>query len=90
MSPGDLQAAGGKDKELVLDLGHRNNFYNFSFHVVTGSRAKEGLYTLSFYNCYNLMPRREQPLDITVQGLQDPLAHGSPGLHQEHFSPLPQ
>ncbi|KAK2490704.1 hypothetical protein MC885_020363, partial [Smutsia gigantea] len=93
-SPGDLQAVRGKDKELVLDLGHRNNSYNFSvsvsacstpsrewgppaeapapclsppqFHVVIGSRAEEGQYTLNFHNCYNSMPGQKQPFDITV------------------------
>lgn len=33
VSPGDLQAAGGKDKELVWDLGHRSNSYSFSISV---------------------------------------------------------
>lgn len=36
------------------------------FHVVIGFRAEEGLYTLSFHNCYNLMPGGEQPFNITV------------------------
>lgn len=56
----------GKDKELVLGLGHHNNSYNFSFHVVIGSRAEEGQYSLSFHNCYNLMRGQEQPFDMTV------------------------
>lgn len=36
------------------------------FHVVIGSRAEEGQYSLSFHNCYNLMRGQEQPFDITV------------------------
>ncbi|XP_015359175.1 protein GPR108 isoform X2 [Marmota marmota marmota] len=60
------QDPNGKDKELVLGLGHLNNSYNFSFHVVIGSRAEEGQYNLNFHNCYNSMPGRERPFDITV------------------------
>lgn len=36
------------------------------FHVVIGSRAEEGQYNLNFHNCYNSVPGREQPFDITV------------------------
>ncbi|XP_062966531.1 protein GPR108 isoform X2 [Cynocephalus volans] len=60
------QGPSGKDKELVLGLGHLNNSYNFSFHVVIGSRAEEGQYNLNFHNCYNSIPGREHPFDITV------------------------
>ncbi|KAM4855575.1 protein GPR108 isoform X1 [Urocitellus parryii] len=60
------QDPNGKDKELVLGLSHLNNSYNFSFHVVIGSRAEEGQYNLNFHNCYNSMPGRERPFDITV------------------------
>ncbi|XP_019566357.2 protein GPR108 isoform X1 [Rhinolophus sinicus] len=66
VSQGDQQGLIGKDEELVLGLGHHNNSYNFSFHVVIGSRAEEGQYSLSFHNCYNLMRGQEQPFDITV------------------------
>ncbi|XP_044110347.1 protein GPR108 isoform X1 [Neovison vison] len=66
VSQGDQQGLSGKDKELVLGLGHLNNSYNFSFHVVIGSRAEEGQYNLNFHNCYNSKPGREQPFDITV------------------------
>ncbi|XP_021100506.1 protein GPR108 isoform X7 [Heterocephalus glaber] len=55
-----------KNKDLVLDLGHLNDSYNFSFHVVIGSRAEEGQYNLNFHNCYNLMPGQERPFDLTV------------------------
>ncbi|XP_057566212.1 protein GPR108 [Hippopotamus amphibius kiboko] len=65
-SQGDQQGIGGQDQELVLGLGHLNDSYNFSFHVVIGSRAEEGQYNLNFHNCYNLVPGREQPFDITV------------------------
>nr|XP_004447671.1 LOW QUALITY PROTEIN: protein GPR108 [Dasypus novemcinctus] len=65
-SPGSQQGTSQEDKELVLGLGHLNNSYNFSFHVVIGSRAEEGQYNLNFHNCYNSMPGREQPFDITV------------------------
>ncbi|XP_059950274.1 protein GPR108 isoform X2 [Mesoplodon densirostris] len=65
-SQGDQQGIGGKDRDLVLGLGHLNNSYNFSFHVVIGSRAEEGQYNLNFHNCYNSVPGREQPFDITV------------------------
>ncbi|XP_028355782.1 protein GPR108 isoform X2 [Physeter macrocephalus] len=65
-SQGDQQGIGGKDQDLVLGLGHLNNSYNFSFHVVIGSRAEEGQYNLNFHNCYNMVPGREQPFDITV------------------------
>uniref|UniRef100_A0A8C3W5L4 G protein-coupled receptor 108 n=1 Tax=Catagonus wagneri TaxID=51154 RepID=A0A8C3W5L4_9CETA len=66
VSQGDQQAVSGKDQGLVLGLGHLNNSYNFSFHVVIGSRAEEGQYNLNFHNCYNSVPGREQPFDITV------------------------
>ncbi|KAB1259935.1 Protein GPR108 [Camelus dromedarius] len=66
MSQGDQQGVSRKDQELVLGLGHLNNSYNFSFHVVIGSRAEEGQYNLNFHNCYNSVPGREQPFDITV------------------------
>ncbi|KAM8926407.1 protein GPR108 isoform 3-T3 [Lycaon pictus] len=36
------------------------------FHVVIGSRAEEGQYSLNFHNCYNSEPGREQPFDLTV------------------------
>ncbi|KAM5230280.1 protein GPR108-like isoform 4-T4 [Hipposideros larvatus] len=36
------------------------------FHVVIGSRAEEGQYSLSFHNCYNLMGGQERPFDMTV------------------------
>ncbi|XP_059863558.1 protein GPR108 isoform X1 [Delphinus delphis] len=65
-SQADQQGIGGKDQDLVLGLGHLNNSYNFSFHVVIGSRAEEGQYNLNFHNCYNSVPGREQPFDITV------------------------
>ncbi|XP_050995621.1 protein GPR108 isoform X2 [Acomys russatus] len=56
----------GKEKELVLGLGHLNDSYNFSFHVVIGSRAEEGQYSLNFHNCHNSIPGKEQPFDLTV------------------------
>ncbi|XP_055965519.1 protein GPR108 [Sorex fumeus] len=56
----------GKDTELVLDLSHRNDTYNFSFHVVIGSSSEEGQYSLNFHNCHNLDPSKGQPFDITV------------------------
>ncbi|XP_049732568.1 protein GPR108 [Loxodonta africana] len=66
VSQGSQQGPSGKDKELVLGLSRCNNSYNFSFHVVIGSRAEEGQYNLNFHNCYNLMPGREQPFDMSV------------------------
>lgn len=106
MLDGGALSPQGKDQELVLGLGHRNNSYNFSvsvqapsapplptlpapqswggapqaeapsplstpatqFHVVIGSRAEEGQYSLSFHNCYNLLRGQERPFDITVSG----------------------
>ncbi|KAM5230278.1 protein GPR108-like isoform 2-T2 [Hipposideros larvatus] len=65
-SQGAQQDLTGQDKELVLGLGHHNTSYNFSFHVVIGSRAEEGQYSLSFHNCYNLMGGQERPFDMTV------------------------
>ncbi|XP_004688913.1 PREDICTED: protein GPR108 [Condylura cristata] len=62
----DQQGSSGEDKELVLGLSHLNNSYNFSFHVVIGSRDEEGQYNLNFHNCYNSVPGQEQPFDITV------------------------
>ncbi|XP_045404523.1 protein GPR108 [Lemur catta] len=64
--PAVSQGTGRKDKELVLGLGHLNNSYNFSFHVVIGSRAEEGQYNLNFHNCNNSVPGKEHPFDITV------------------------
>uniref|UniRef100_A0A8C0XAY0 GOST seven transmembrane domain-containing protein n=1 Tax=Castor canadensis TaxID=51338 RepID=A0A8C0XAY0_CASCN len=60
------QDPSGNDKELVLDLGHLNDSYNFSFHVVIGSREEEGQYNLNFHNCYNSIPGQERPFDLTV------------------------
>ncbi|GAB1301263.1 Protein GPR108 [Apodemus speciosus] len=60
------QGPSGKEKDLVLGLGHLNDSYNFSFHIVISSRAEEGQYTLNFHNCYNTIPGREQPFDLTV------------------------
>nr|XP_044991182.1 protein GPR108 isoform X2 [Jaculus jaculus] len=36
------------------------------FHVVIGSRAEEGQYSLNFHNCYNSIPGQERPFDLTV------------------------
>ncbi|CAO2640987.1 Protein GPR108 [Lemmus lemmus] len=55
-----------KETELVLGLGHLNDSYNFSFHVVIGSRAEEGQYSLNFHNCHNSVPGKEHPFDLTV------------------------
>ncbi|XP_028618847.1 protein GPR108 isoform X1 [Grammomys surdaster] len=55
-----------KDKDLVLGLGHLNDSYNFSFHIVIGSRAEEGQYSLNFHNCQNAKAGQEQPFDLTV------------------------
>ncbi|XP_062034415.1 protein GPR108 [Lepus europaeus] len=64
--PAVSQGPGAKDKELVLGLGHLNNTYNFSFHVVIGSRDEEGQYNLNFHNCHNSKPGQEHPFDLTV------------------------
>ncbi|XP_075401763.1 protein GPR108 [Tenrec ecaudatus] len=66
VSDGSRQGSGGKDKELVLGLGHHNDTYNFSFHVVIGSRAEEGQYNLNFHNCFNTNPGHERPFDMSV------------------------
>ncbi|XP_034354367.1 protein GPR108 isoform X2 [Arvicanthis niloticus] len=55
-----------KEKDLVLGLGHLNDSYNFSFHIVIGSRAEEGQYSLNFHNCQNAKAGQEQPFDLTV------------------------
>uniref|UniRef100_G3VMF9 G protein-coupled receptor 108 n=1 Tax=Sarcophilus harrisii TaxID=9305 RepID=G3VMF9_SARHA len=55
-----------KETGLVLSLGYNNDSYNFSFHVVIGSPAEEGLYNLNFHNCYNAIPGHERPFDITI------------------------
>ncbi|XP_041524941.1 protein GPR108 isoform X2 [Microtus oregoni] len=60
------QDLGGKETELVLGLGHLNDSYNFSFHVVIGSRDEEGQYSLNFHNCHNSVPGKEHPFDLTV------------------------
>ncbi|XP_017823085.3 protein GPR108 isoform X1 [Callithrix jacchus] len=65
-TPAVSQSPSGKDKELVLGLSHLNNSYNFSFHVVIGSQAEEGQYSLNFHNCNNSVPGKERPFDITV------------------------
>ncbi|XP_025224909.1 protein GPR108 isoform X1 [Theropithecus gelada] len=65
-TPAVPQGSSGKDKELVLGLSHLNNSYNFSFHVVIGSQAEEGQYSLNFHNCNNSVPGKEHPFDITV------------------------
>ncbi|XP_074059811.1 protein GPR108 isoform X2 [Macrotis lagotis] len=56
-----------KETGLVLNLGYNNDSYNFSFHVVIGSPAEEGLYNLNFHNCYNAIPGHERPFDITIK-----------------------
>ncbi|XP_031204032.1 protein GPR108 isoform X1 [Mastomys coucha] len=60
------QDPSGKEKDLVLRLGHLNDSYNFSFHIVISSRAEEGQYSLTFHNCHNSIPGQEQPFDLTV------------------------
>ncbi|XP_026633805.1 protein GPR108 isoform X1 [Microtus ochrogaster] len=60
------QDPGGKEAELVLGLGHLNDSYNFSFHVVIGSRDEEGQYSLNFHNCHNSVSGKEHPFDLTV------------------------
>uniref|UniRef100_A0A2I3RY84 G protein-coupled receptor 108 n=2 Tax=Pan TaxID=9596 RepID=A0A2I3RY84_PANTR len=65
-TPAVIQGPSGKDKDLVLGLSHLNNSYNFSFHVVIGSQAEEGQYSLNFHNCNNSVPGKEHPFDITV------------------------
>uniref|UniRef100_A0A2K6AKZ2 GOST seven transmembrane domain-containing protein n=1 Tax=Mandrillus leucophaeus TaxID=9568 RepID=A0A2K6AKZ2_MANLE len=65
-TPAVSQGPSGKDKELVSGLSHLNNSYNFSFHVVIGSQAEEGQYSLNFHNCNNSVPGKEHPFDITV------------------------
>lgn len=50
----------------MLGLGHLNDSYNFSFHIVISSRAEEGQYSLNFHNCHNSIPGQEQPFDLTV------------------------
>ncbi|PNJ04146.1 GPR108 isoform 13, partial [Pongo abelii] len=64
-TPAVIQGPSGKDKDLVLGLSHLNNSYNFSFHVVIGSQAEEGQYSLNFHNCNNSVPGKEHPFDIT-------------------------
>ncbi|XP_027707086.1 protein GPR108 [Vombatus ursinus] len=61
------QDLGHKQPGLVLSLGYNNDSYNFSFHVVIGSPAEEGLYNLNFHNCYNAIPGHERPFDITIR-----------------------
>ncbi|EDL38250.1 G protein-coupled receptor 108, isoform CRA_c, partial [Mus musculus] len=60
------QDPSGKEKDQVLGLGHLNDSYNFSFHIVISSRAEEGQYSLNFHNCHNSIPGQEQPFDLTV------------------------
>lgn len=36
------------------------------FHIVIGSRAEEGQYSLNFHNCQNAKAGQEQPFDLTV------------------------
>ncbi|XP_043938317.1 protein GPR108 [Protopterus annectens] len=43
-----------KEKYETLALSKVNNSYSFNFTVMFGSQAEEGLYTLNFFNCYNL------------------------------------
>ncbi|KAM5237824.1 protein GPR108 [Ctenodactylus gundi] len=65
-NPAVSQVPSEKSKEMVLGLGHHDSVYNFSFHVVVGSRAEEGQYNLNFHNCYNSVPGQEHPFDLTV------------------------
>ncbi|XP_056678550.1 protein GPR108 [Monodelphis domestica] len=60
------QESSQKEKGLVLSLGYNNDSYSFSFHVVIGSPAEEGIYNLNFHNCYNAVPGHEKPFDITI------------------------
>ncbi|XP_030590218.1 protein GPR108 [Archocentrus centrarchus] len=55
-----------KKKQLTLELGNIDGTYNFSFHMVFGSKA-EGLYSLKFHYCQNREPGIDRPYSFTVE-----------------------
>ncbi|XP_042200676.1 protein GPR108-like [Callorhinchus milii] len=45
--------------ETFYPLGKMNDSYNFNFFVKVMSTKEQGLYTLSFHNCYNAAPGKQ-------------------------------
>lgn len=43
-----------EEKYETLNLHKVNNSYSFNFTITFGSQAEEGLYSLNFFNCYNV------------------------------------
>ncbi|XP_030052738.1 protein GPR108 isoform X2 [Microcaecilia unicolor] len=52
-----------KIEKLTLELV--NTTYSFSFHIAIGSK-EDGLYSLNFYNCYNMKGRKHSMYNLTV------------------------
>ncbi|XP_048473921.1 protein GPR107-like [Rhincodon typus] len=56
-----------KDEE-VFELHHENESYAFNFFIKIPSPAEEGLYTLSFHNCYKIPSEKKKAVafDMTI------------------------
>ncbi|TWW58947.1 protein GPR108-like [Takifugu flavidus] len=52
--------------KLTLDLGKHKGSYNFSFHMTFGVEA-QGLYSLKFHYCQNILNREALPYSLTVE-----------------------
>ncbi|XP_035262013.1 protein GPR108 [Anguilla anguilla] len=59
----------GKIDGRTLALQKIGDSYNFSFHITIGSLA-EGLYSLNFHSCYNLVPGVSNPYNLNVEVIE--------------------
>ncbi|XP_051898035.1 protein GPR108-like isoform X2 [Pristis pectinata] len=67
--------------EEVFELRKENSSYSFKFSVKIPSQSEEGLYTLSFHNCYDTvsgskMVSFDMTVEITARNLQNYLSAG--------------
>ncbi|XP_059848018.1 protein GPR108-like isoform X1 [Hypanus sabinus] len=54
--------------EEVFKLQKANDSYNFKFFMKVPSQTEEGLYTLSFHNCHDMVSRNQMAsFDMTVE-----------------------
>ncbi|MCL4130154.1 UNVERIFIED_CONTAM: hypothetical protein GTU68_014515, partial [Idotea baltica] len=62
------QSAGRKCNNTVLNMSQdKDGYYNFTFAVFISSVEEEGLYSLSFHNCYNYHPELKSTVDMTLK-----------------------
>ncbi|XP_051898034.1 protein GPR108-like isoform X1 [Pristis pectinata] len=75
------QQAKPQTYEEVFELRKENSSYSFKFSVKIPSQSEEGLYTLSFHNCYDTvsgskMVSFDMTVEITARNLQNYLSAG--------------